>query len=287
MADAPRPREGTVEVDGLRLHYLDWSRHAAGAVPALAFHGFALNAHSFDEVAPRLAGRLDLLAFDQRGHGLSDRAPDIGDYTRDRMAEDIAEIVERLGLDRPVVMGHSMGGLNALTFAARHPSQLRALILIDVGPRVAVDGAEQVRRFVAGPYEMESLDEWVEHTHAYYPWRSKERIRARLEVSLRRTPEGRLAKQFDPRFRAAEFAGVAGGREDPAELARRLRCPTLLVRGGESPVLPREAAEAFAKEVPVVRLVAIDGAGHSVAGDRPEAFARAVHAFLDELEGER
>jgi pimeloyl-ACP methyl ester carboxylesterase len=275
----PGPVDRYVEVNGLRLRYRDWG---GPGVPALAFHGFALNAHSWDEVAPMLAPRLRLLAFDQRGHGLSEWAKDVADYSRANMVADVCEIVRALALEQPVVIGHSMGGMNALGFAARQPAGLRALVLVDVGPEVRVDGAEDVIRFVAGPYELPGLEDWVEHTARYYPWRSKDRIRARLEVSLRKTPAGTLARQYDERFRSAEFGGVAG-REDLWAAARSLRVPTLLVHGGASPVLTREMAERFAGDVDVVRLVTIPGAGHSVAGDKPDEFAKVVDAFLGEV----
>ena len=274
-------REGAARVNGLDLHYLDWGGDAP--VAAVALHGFALNCHSWDEVAPALSDRLHWYALDQRGHGLSDRAAELGDYSRDHMADDIDGFIRAAGLERPVVVGHSMGGMNAMTFASRHPEALRALILVDVGPEVTVDGAQQVRQFVAGPYEMESLEAWVEHTHKYYPFRSKEGIRKRLAVSLRETSEGKLAKQFDERFREAGFRGVADSRSDIWETARGLRCPTLLLHGEKSPVLKREQAERFAEAVEQVRLVSIPEAGHSVAGDQPQAFEEAVRAFLAEL----
>ena len=281
MSTAVQPIDRSALVNGLRLHYREWD--GDGTVPALAFHGFALNCHSWDEVAPRLADRLRLSAFDQRGHGLSDRASALADYTRDNMVADIGGIIEALRLDRPVLIGHSMGGMNCMTFAGRHPEQVRALVLVDVGPEVSVDGAEEVRRFVAGPYTLPSLDAWVDHTHRYYPFRSKERIRARLEVSLRRMPDGTFAKQFDERFREASFAGVQRGGDDLWTVARAVRCPTLLVHGGDSPVLKRDQAEKFAAANPVVRLVTIAGAGHSVAGDKPDEFVAAAGAFLDEV----
>ena len=278
---AAAPSSATVSVNGLDLHCIDWG--GAAAVPAVSLHGFALNAHSWDEVAPALSDLLHWYALDQRGHGLSARAPELADYSRDHMAGDVAAFIEALGLDRPVVVGHSMGGMNAMTFAAAHPDALRALVLVDVGPEVSVDGAAQVRQFVAGPYEMDSLDDWVEHTHKYYPFRSKERIRARLAVSLRETADGRQAKQFDERFRQAEFRGVAESRTDIWESARGITVPTLLLHGGKSPVLKREQAEQFADAVAQVRLVTIPDAGHSVAGDQPEAFEQAVRAFLGEV----
>ena len=278
---AAAPSSATVSVNGLDLHYIDWG--GAAAVPAVSLHGFALNAHSWDEVAPALSDLLHWYALDQRGHGLSARAPELADYSRDHMAGDVAAFIDSLGLDRPVVVGHSMGGMNAMTFAAAHPGALRALVLVDVGPEVSVDGAAQVRQFVAGPYEMDSLDDWVEHTHKYYPFRSKERIRARLAVSLRETADGRQAKQFDERFRQAGFRGVAESRTDIWESARGIAVPTLLLHGGKSPVLKREQAEQFAAAVDHVRLVTIPDAGHSVAGDQPEAFERAVRGFLGEV----
>ena len=277
------PSDATARVNDLDLHYIDWGGDAA--VPAVALHGFALNCHSWDEVAPALSDRLHWHALDQRGHGISDRAPELAEYSRDHMADDIRGFIESTGLDRPVIVGHSMGGMNAMTFASRHPDALRALVLVDVGPEVTVDGAQQVRQFVAGPYELESLDAWVDHTHKYYPFRSKEGIRKRLAVSLRETADGMLAKQFDERFRQTEFRGVADSRSDIWATARGLRCPTLLLHGEKSPVLKREQAERFADAVDVVELVSIPEAGHSVAGDQPEAFANAVRDFLERRVG--
>ena len=274
-------QDGTAHVNGLNLHYLDHGGDAP--VGAVALHGFALNCHSFDEVAPALSEQLHWYALDQRGHGHSDRAADLGHYSRDHMASDIQGFIAERGLERPVVLGHSMGGMNAMTFAARHPEQLRALVLIDVGPGVNVDGVQQVRQFVAGPYELDSLDAWVDMTHQYYPFRSKEAIRRRLAVSLRETPEGKMAKMFDERFREADFRGVADGRDGIWETAKALTVPTLLLHGENSPVLKREQAEEFADQVPVVTLVTIPEAGHSVAGDQPEAFVDAVRGFLGDV----
>ena len=274
------PREGRVTVDGLSLRYRDWGGEGT---PALALHGFALNAHSWDEVAPRLRDVLRVVALDQRGHGLSDRATELADYSRPHMVADIGGVIDGLGLEHFVLIGHSMGGMNAMSFAAAQPQAVRALILVDVGPEVSVDGAEQVRRFVAGPYEMESVEAWVELTHQYYPWRSKEGLRARLEVSLSQTPGGKFAKQYDERFREAGFGGVKQAKDELWKIARGLRCPTLLLHGAKSPVLTAEGAQAFADAVDVVRLVHVEEAGHSVAGDQPEAFVAAARDFLHDV----
>ena len=276
-----KPRSRKIEVNGLRLHYLDWGGEAD--VPAIALHGFALNCHSWDEVAPALRSHTRIQAFDQRGHGLSEWATKVEDYNVGEMVSDLDELIDKLEHERPVLMGHSMGGINAMTFASRNPEKVRALVLVDVGPNVNLDGANEVVHFVAGPYELDSLEDWVEHTHRYYPYRSKERIRARLLTSLRKTETGKMAKQFDPRFRDVEFTGITRGAVDLWEIARGLRCPTLLVHGGASPILSREMAQEFADGISCVRLVSIPEAGHSVAGDKPEEFIRAVSEFFDDV----
>ena len=272
-------REATI--NGLRLHFRDWGGDAP--LSAIAVHGFALNAHSFDEVAPALNDQLRIFALDQRGHGDSAWAPELSDYTRDNMVADIGGLITELALEQPILIGHSMGGMNAMTYAGRNPNAVWALILIDVGPEISVDGAQEVRQFVAGPYAMESLDAWVDHTHKYYPYRSKERIRARLAVSLRETDDGQMAKQFDERFREASFGGVARANDDIWDIARAVSCPTLLLHGEKSPVFKREQAEAFAEANPHVELVTIAEAGHSVAGDQPDAFVSEIGRFLTSL----
>ena len=94
MSPAGAPRSLQVRANGLELHLLDWGGDAP--VAALALHGFALNCHSFDEVAPALSSRLRLYALDQRGHGLSDRAERVEDYTRENMVGDVLGVVEAM-----------------------------------------------------------------------------------------------------------------------------------------------------------------------------------------------
>jgi pimeloyl-ACP methyl ester carboxylesterase len=281
MPANPQANDREATINGLQLQFRDWGGEAP--LSAIAMHGFALNAHSFDEVAPALNEQLRIFALDQRGHGDSAWAAELRDYTRDNMVADIRSLIAKLALERPILIGHSMGGINAMTLAGRYPDLVRALILIDVGPETSVDGAQEVRQFVAGPYAMESLDAWVDHTHKYYPHRSTERIRARLAVSLRETKDGRLAKQFDERFRKASFRGITRADDDIWDVARAVSCPTLLLHGEMSPVLKRENAEAFAQANQHVELVTIAKAGHSIAGDQPEAFVAEVSQFLASL----
>ena len=188
MTTDVQPLNRTITAHGLRLHYLDWGGGCVG--PGAGAARLRAELSLLGRSSAALRSRLRLRALDQRGHGRSQWANEMREYTRDHMVRDIEAAVAGLELERPVLIGHSMGGGVAMTFAARHPEQVRALVLVDTGPEVSPEGAERVHEFVAGPYVMDSLDAWVEHTAKYYPHRSKDGIRKRLAVSLRETPDG-------------------------------------------------------------------------------------------------
>jgi pimeloyl-ACP methyl ester carboxylesterase len=134
MTGMERPGEGFVTVDGLRLHYLEWSQRggAAAAEPLLLLHGLASAAAIWELTAPGLAAERRVVALDQRGHGLSDK-PDEGYDFATIVADDLAA-ADALGLGpRFAVAGHSWGANVALELAARHPERVTALLLVDGG----------------------------------------------------------------------------------------------------------------------------------------------------------
>ncbi len=127
--------DATVEARGLRFHYRAWQPRAGaqqGLPPVLLIHGLASAARIWDMTAPLLAGRgLRVVALDQRGHGESDK-PDHG-YTFEEIVADDHAVAAALGLERPIVVGHSWGGGVALNYAAVYPEDVRALALVDGG----------------------------------------------------------------------------------------------------------------------------------------------------------
>lgn len=276
----PSPRDAFVTARGLRFHYLEWG--APAAPPLVCLHGVTQTAHSWDEVAAALAADWHVVCLDQRGHGDSDWAPD-GDYSRETQAADIAAVTAALGLDRFLLAGMSMGGINAITLAARHPGRVRGLVIVDVSPDIERQGVENIRQFVEAPDELDSFEAFVERAHRFNPRRSLENIRSRLAHNLRQLPDGRWTWKYDRRLR------TAGHGFDPALLAglwddvRGLRCPTLIVRGAESDILSAEGARRLQAAIPGSELAVIPGAGHSVMGDNPEAFVAAVRPFLARL----
>src|SRR5437773_1245884 len=112
--------------------------------------------------------------------------------------------------------------------------------------------------------------------HAFNARRTLENIRERLHHALRRTPDGRWTYKFDP----AVFGAADLELEALWEEVRRIRAPTLLVRGAESPILAAATAERFRRELPGCAVAEVSGAGHSVMGDNPIGFVAAVRPFL-------
>ncbi len=265
-----RPDDRTLSAGGLRLHALDWG--TAGCPPVLLLHGAAQTAHSFDEVAPALARAHHVVALDQRGHGDSDWA---ARYDRDAFADDIARVLDAHGWTEATLIAMSLGGLNAIAFAAAHPGRVRSLVVVDVVPTVAAAGKEAIGKQLA-VHAFDTFDDAVAHARAFNPRRTVANIRARLRHAMRTDADGRWVYKFDPAI------GGAAGR-DPAALwweVGRLRCPTLLVRGEESNILTAEGAERFVRTVVGSALAVVPGAGHSVMGDNPPAFLAAVEPFL-------
>ena len=275
--------ERDVFVRDLKLHYQEWGNPDAPAV--IMVHGFGVSGHMFDEFAERMQDRYHLLAIDQRGHGDSDWSPD-GDYSREAFVQDLEGFRESLGIERFILVGHSMGGLNAVSYTNANPQRVRALVLVDVGPESAKEGVDNIVRFTRGPDELE-FEEFVELAHRFNQRRTLENIRERMRHRLKPAESGKWTWKFDKRFREQENGLKIGSElsnDQSWQLFRDVSVPTLLVRGGESDVLSAETAERATREMARARLVTVSGAGHSVPGDNPDEFTAAVREFLSDLE---
>lgn len=272
------PSEKTVRISGLRFRYLDWGTQ--GLRPILFLHGGALTAHTWDLCCLALRGEFHCIALDQRGHGDSDWAPD-ADYSIAAQREDVKGFVDKLGLDRFVLVGMSMGAINALAFAIHYPERLSHLVLIDAGPEVRRPGSSRIRDFVNGSAKPEKLDEIIERALAFNPRRDPTVLRRSLMHNLRRGPDGSWSWKYDRRrFQQMDRDAHAAERHGLADGLAKVTCPTLVVRGAESDVFHDEDAEHLAKRLSDGRYVTIQGAGHTVQGDNPKDLAAALREFL-------
>ncbi|MGE0680792.1 MAG: alpha/beta fold hydrolase [Candidatus Binatia bacterium] len=271
------PHSRFLSVRGANLHYLEWG--TAENPPLMLIHGGSAHAHWWDHIAVELAQAYRVIALDSRGHGDSDRANptsyEINDYV-----EDIAAVIVQLQLAPCVLIGHSLGGLIAMTYAIRHGQTLSSLVIVDMGPRLQQSRRMQLLSRVPTPIFANEED--LARRFRLLPeetWAAPELLHHIARHSAHALSDGRLMLKTD----RATF--VRQPHDVSAELSR-ITCPILLIRGGESKTLSLEVAQAMAAQCPRLRTIEIPGAGHHVFLDKPAAFLEVVRKFLHEqLEG--
>jgi len=267
-----RPQSTFVDVNGLRLRYLDW--RTDGKPPVMLLHGLAVFAHAWDHNSEALSDALDIVALDQRGHGESDRGPCDG-YRTETYASDILGVADALGWTRFSLVGQSMGGHNSMYTAAMHPERVERLVISDMEPTMRLDLIAYMRDADSLP-EYASIDDVIADAHARNPRPDPVLERQRAENTVRRLPNGRLTPMYDL------MAPKCWQALDLWPYLPRITCPTLLMRGAESPVLRPDVAKQMVDAIPNCQFVEIPGAGHSIGLDNPTASDAAMRAFLTE-----
>jgi pimeloyl-ACP methyl ester carboxylesterase len=274
------PTDHHIVVNGLRLHYLDWGRHACP--PLLFLHGGRLTAHTWDLVCLALCTDFHCVAVDQRGHGDSAWSP-VLEYEPDAHARDIGGLIHALDLQRPVLVGQSLGGLNAMTYATRAANQLAGVVLLDVGPDVQSKGAKRITNFVADPGPG-TLEDFVERARLHNPRRDPRLLRYSLLHNLRRLPDQRWTWKYDPRRITPEhFASLMSSLQELRDHAHTITCPVLVMRGAESDVLTDAQAASFAAALPDARWVRVEASGHNIQSDNPRGVIQVLTDFLAEV----
>jgi pimeloyl-ACP methyl ester carboxylesterase len=238
-------RHGVVDLDGVRVAYRETG--PADGTPVVALHGMISRAATWDGVAAELAARgRRVIAVDLRGHGRSSRP---GRYHPSLMADDVVGLVDRLGVPRFDLLGHSLGGYVAVLVAARWPGRVERLVLEDM----------------PAPPDGRSPAPTV-------PGRARLLIRNLFVLAH--------VRRFDVRMAGPTIAHLR--TPDPqwwADLPR-ITARTLLIGGGPTSHLPTGPHQAVSAAVPDGRLVVIDGAGHRVHSLRPTEFAAVAVPFL-------
>jgi esterase len=249
--------------DGLTFSYLDSSIDA----PALiALHAHWMEAQTFAPLADLLAPDWRLVALDQRGHGYSDHAHS---YTRADYLGDLLALLDHLRLGNAVLLGNSLGGVNAYQFAALHPAKVTAIIIEDIGVVIADDTSFALAWSGTFPTR-EELEKVVGPRFLPY-----------LRDSIRQVNRGwRLA--FDASDMVKSQACINGDHWNDWLASR---CPALLIRGKDSRVTKAEHLAEMAARRPNTQLRTLEG-GHVVHADDPQLFVAAVREFLQSLPAE-
>jgi len=243
-------------------------------------HGGGQTRHAWKGAGEKLgAAGYHAIAFDARGHGDSDWAPD-GLYGQDVMVEDLKCVVAALGNHRPVLVGASMGGGTSLVAVGEDHVDATALVMVDIGPRIEPEGVNKIWAFMnQKPEGFDSLEEVADAIASYQPHRNRPRSLDGLAKNVRLGADGRYHWHWDPRFRSAR-RDLDRRHERLEACSRSLTLPTLLVRGGLSDVLSEAGAQEFLRLCAHSEYVNVGGAAHMVAGDRNDLFGNAVIEFL-------
>ncbi|MGH1488438.1 MAG: alpha/beta fold hydrolase [Acidimicrobiales bacterium] len=250
-------------------------------------HGGGQTRHAWRNVGETLgAAGYNAVAIDARGHGDSEWAAD-KNYERDIMIEDLVRVVEQLDAGPPILVGASMGGNTSLAALGENHLEGKALVLVDIAPRIRSSGTKKIGEFMSQkPNGFDSLEEVSDAIANYQPHRKRPRNLDGLAKNIRLGADGKYYWHWDPSYRKRPYMTTDEIRTRTRRLeacSRNLELPTLLVRGGLSDVLDEEGAQAFLALVPQAEYINVKDAAHMVAGDRNDIFGDNVIDFLNRV----
>lgn len=273
----PSWQSSDIEVNGLRLHY---TRTGGAKPPLVLAHGVGDDGLCWTTVAEAFAPEYDVIMVDARGHGRS-AAPEQG-YGPAEQAEDMAGVIEGLGLDQPVILGHSMGAMTTLALAGTYPNVPRAILLEDPPPwwMAGVEGSleegtrrAQMRAMMAD-LKRKTCAELAAEQRAVAPhW---------PDAEIRRWADSK--QRFSP-----NVLNVFNRRVDESvnwlTTLPRITCPALLVTADaeQGALVTKESAATLQSLIPQLRVAHIPAAGHSIRHDQLAHYLDVIRAFLGEL----
>lgn len=239
--------------------------------PVVILHGLFGSSDNFGTIGRTLAPEFDMVLVDERDHG---RSPHTDRITYPLMAEDVHALVTGLGLRDIVLVGHSMGGKTAMTFAQRWPELLKHLVVIDIGPReyaIGEHAAIIAALATSDPAAKASRKDVEAHLATYVP---EPGVVQFLMKSLHWEVPGRLGWRFNVPLLQRDIGNILAAM-GPAVV----RVPTLFVRGGRSAYITREDMPQIKEQFPNSRVETVPFAGHWVHAQAPDevmAYIRSV-----------
>ena len=243
---------------------------AGSGPPLILIHALGLDGRMWSRQVEALAPRFEVLAYDVRGHGLSDKPA--GPYTLEQMADDLHGLVAAWGIRRAYVAGISLGGMVAQTFALDYPELVESLILADTtseyppeARRAFEERAREVESRGIGPIVESTLERWFTPEYRQREVQTVDEIRA-------------ILRQADRAGYAAACRAVA--RVDLTSRLGKLTVPTLVVVGAEDPGTPPVVAERLRGAIPDARLAVIPGASHLSSVSHAADFNALILDFL-------
>jgi pimeloyl-ACP methyl ester carboxylesterase len=279
------PEIARVQSRGITLVGDHWEAPGEKRGSVLLLHGGGQRRHSWHRTGERLArAGWSAYAFDARGHGDSDRAPD-GNYSISDMVDDAQAIMEFIG-EQPVMVGASMGGMTTLVGEGERTPWSRAIVLVDIVARTEKTGVDRIRKFMtSAPDGFTDLQEAADAIAAYNPHRPRPKSLDGLRKNLVQHENGRWYWHWDPAYLQLNSEPEREVRRERAQrAARNVKVPTLLVRGAHSDIVSEEGMQEMQQLIPHADRVDVSAAGHMIAGDDNDVFTQELTRFLDNLD---
>ena len=257
-----------IRVEDIQLAYTDTGM----GQPVVLLHGYPFNRTLWNEQVAALSNRYRVITPDLRGLGESEATP--GAATMNRMAQDVAALLDQLEISRAVIGGLSMGGYVALAFYRQFPSRVRALVLADTRAQADTEEGKQTRHQQAEKALAEGMAGIADamlpklltpETVSKHP----EVVKRVRDMMLKTKPEGA----------AGALLGMAE-RDDQTSLLPQISCPALILVGREDPITPVQDSEKMNREIAGSRLVVIENAAHVSNLERTEQFNDELVRFL-------
>ena len=273
------------EAGDVTIRYLDWGEGSSSHL--ILLHGLGSQAHTWDEFGNELSSSFRVVAPDLRGHGESDHSEE--GYAPARFHEDVKALARSLNIPSFDMVGHSLGALIAIGFAAEHPDLVNRLVLEDGGPGMDTDAARggSIGNFTR-PLAFDTLESaisWLQAQNPLLSSRTDEEMEQMAKHRMKENWAGRWIFRHDPELYWI-LDNAPGWSQEESEQAweqtASISCPTLVLRGKESELLSSDAAARIADAIPNATLVEVPGAGHSIHSETPERFLEIVRDFLEQ-----
>ena len=276
-----------VNGDGIKINLNIWE---GTGKPILCIHGITANSRCWDVLASSLSPPHRLIAMDLRGRGQSDKPPTV--YSMEHHLRDINALLDDLGLEKAVLMGHSLGAFISLVFGARHPERTDRLILVDGAGKLTPQQFDHV--FAAIKPALDRLGEVYPSAEAYlkhmkaapyiHPWSHAIETYYRYELE---EVKGGLRCNIDPAHIREEAENVRKVEADACY--PEVKCKVLIVKsteglmGPDDLLLPETVVERMVKEIPDARRFDVQGTNHYGVVFQPHPDRdREILAFLEE-----
>ncbi len=277
-------RTGFAPSGDVRIHFRAFGK--PGKTPILIVHGMSYFSYDWIGPASRLASDREVAAMDQRGFGDSDWSP-TRTYDLRQQADDVAAVLDHLGWQQAILMGHSAGGRICLCATSWHPDRVRAFVSVDFAPDLAPAGRRKVAEQIGRqPDVFASVDEALAY-HKYDPALPADApMRKRFEAFLK-PASGGVALKRDLHYRDQFKHVLDTGKPHPAgvdawALLKEVAVPLMVIRASRSDLFAPETMDKVRSANARAEVVELEG-GHDLARDNPDALAATVRGFIDRL----